>query len=282
MQPAQSPTGNTPREWRRAARRALDSLPDGTPRAVIICPLCGDRVPARGLRPQAFPARGEAHWQLAFTCPACGLITAFNAESLSLEQLRTRQGSAWAARLRRYAEGIPDSLRYTLRAGARQFAGTLIVAFATWLLLTGSLAPLDLAWGLIASLVVAAFAYRFAAIGLPGWFLSPRRWLAFGALLVEFTRQLVVQNFTLAARVLRPGLPIHPGIIAVPTALVDDVALTLLGSLVTLTPDTIVLDIDQRRGILYVHWIDVKTTDPVEAREMISASLEEKIARWLL
>lgn len=260
----------------------MESLPNGTPRATIVCPLCGDRVPARGLRPQAFPARGETRWQLAFTCPACGLITAFDAESLSPEQFRTRQGSAWAARLRRYAEGIPDSLRYTLRAGTRQFAGTLVVACATWLLLTGSLAPLDLAWGLIVSLVVAAFAYRFAAIGLPGWFWSAGRWLALGALLVEFTRQLVVQNVTLAARVLRSGLPVRPGIVAVPTALVDDTALTLLGSLVTLTPDTIVLDIDQRRGILYVHWIDVKTTDPLKAREMISASLEDKIARWLL
>jgi multicomponent Na+:H+ antiporter subunit E len=219
---------------------------------------------------------------LAFTCPACGLITTFNVEGLSLEQLRTQQGSAWAARLRRYAEGIPESLRYTQRAGARQFTGTLIVAFVTWLLLTGSLNPIDLAWGLAVSFVVAAFAYRFAAPGLSGWVFSPRRWLALGALLVEFARQLVVQNVTLAARVLRPGLPIRPGIVAVPTALVDDVALTLLGSLMTLTPDTVVLDIDQRRGILYVHWIDVKTTDPLEAREMISASLEDKITRWLL
>lgn len=282
MQPAQPPEGNTAREKRRAARHALERLPDGTTRAIITCPLCGDRVPARGLQPRDFPARGTVHWQITFTCPACGLITTFDTDGLELEQLRARHGSAWAARLRRFAEDVPESLRYTRRAGARHFAGTLVLAYVTWLLLTGSLAQLDLAWGLFVSIVVAAFAYRFAGLGLPEWPLSPRRWLALGALLVEFARQIVVQNVSLAARVLQPGLPIRPGIVAVPTALVDDFALTLLGSLVTLTPDTVVVDIDQRRGILYVHWIDVKTTDPLEAREMISAGLEEKITRWLL
>jgi multisubunit Na+/H+ antiporter MnhE subunit len=42
------------------------------------------------------------------------------------------------------------------------------------------------------------------------------------------------------------------------------------------------MDVDQERGIVYVHWIDVKTTEPEEARRLIAASLEEKIAAWLV
>ncbi|RPI92923.1 MAG: hypothetical protein EHM39_13250, partial [Chloroflexi bacterium] len=60
-----------------------------------------------------------------------------------------------------------------------------------------------------------------------------------------------------------------------------DVALTLLGSLSTLTPDTVTVDIDERRGVIYVHWIDVRTTDPEEAYRLISARLEQKIENLL-
>jgi len=76
-------------------------------------------------------------------------------------------------------------------------------------------------------------------------------------------------------------MSIRPGIVAVPTRLHSDVQLTLLGSLMSLTPDTVTMDIDQERGIIYVHWIDVQTTDPQEARKLISQSLEEKIIGWL-
>jgi multicomponent Na+:H+ antiporter subunit E len=99
---------------------------------------------------------------------------------------------------------------------------------------------------------------------------------------VEFVRQIVIQNITLSIRVLRPGLPIRPGIVAIPTKLTGDVPLTILGSLTTLTPDTVTMDIDTQRGLIYVHWIDVKTQDTDEMYKLISASLEEKIMRWLL
>ena len=54
------------------------------------------------------------------------------------------------------------------------------VMFAQWSFV--ALGLVFLAWGLTVSLVVAGFAYRFAAIRLPGWILSPRRWLALGSL----------------------------------------------------------------------------------------------------
>lgn len=131
------------------------------------------------------------------------------------------------------------------------------------------------------SLVVARFSYRLVAFGLPTWVTSPRRWIAFFELLAEFVRQLIVQNVTLSLRVLKPKIPIHPGIVAIPTRLRSDIALTVLGSLITLTPDTVTMDIDQRSGFIYVHWIDVKTTNPDDARKLISAAFEEKIIRWL-
>lgn len=273
---------HSPQQHARA-REVLRALPDGVEQATLICPLCGATVPARGLRGHALRGVDNTRWQLIFTCPACGLITAFDTDGLSLDVLESMRGSAWAGKLREFARAIRiEQPSYVHQATMRHFAGTFLAAFAAWMLLIGSTDPMQVGWGLAVSLVVARLTYRFAAIDLPTWALHPQRWLALGLLAVEFARQLVVQNITLSIRVLRPSLPIRPGIVAVPTNLTDEVALTLLGSLMTLTPDTVTMDVDQKRGIIFVHWIDVQTTDPTEAQRLLSAGLEEKITRWLV
>jgi multicomponent Na+:H+ antiporter subunit E len=209
-------------------------------------------------------------------------MTMFAVEGLSLEQLQSFQGSAWAARLRHFQREIrSNQLRYRRRATTRHFFGVLIVAFLAWMLLIGNFNPAEVLWGFVASLLVAWLTYRFLLFDFLWWVYDPRRWVALGKLLVEFTRQLIVQNVTLAVRVFRRDLRIRPGIVAIPTNLRGDGELTMLGSLMSLTPDTVTMDIDQERGIIYVHWIDVKTTDPQEARKLISASLEEKVVEWL-
>ncbi len=271
-----------PPEERAQARARLKALPAGAHDATLICPLCGSTVPVRGLRLLPLRDADQARWQLVFTCPACGLLTAFDAERLSAEQIEALRGSSWATELRQAQHAAQAEMPgYVRRATTRQLVGTFAITFVTWLLLIGNFNPVEVAWGFVVSLVIARLTYRFAAIDLPAWMLSPQRWLAFGLLAVEFIRQIIVQNVTLSIRVLRPDLPIRPGIVAIPTALRDDVALTLLGSLMTLTPDTVTMDIDQKRGIIYVHWIDVRSTEPHEAQRQISASLEQKIARWL-
>ena len=237
---------------------------------------------ARGLRPRAVAGR-EPVWELAFTCPACGLTTAFDATRVTAERLAALGGSGWAAELRQVRWHPPETgLPQAREATPSHFVAVLVVSFLTWLVLTFSLAPGDLLWGLAVSLVVARFSYRLVAFDLPAWVLQPRRWLYFADLLWEFTRQIIAQNVSLSLRVLRPSLPIRPGIVAVPTRVRGEVNLTLLGSLMSLTPDTVTIDIDQARSLVYMHWIDVQTTDPEQARQLISADLEDRLIRWLL
>jgi multicomponent Na+:H+ antiporter subunit E len=264
------------------ANEVLKSLPPQVQEATVICPLCGTAAPAIGF--QARPG-GEAQatlWRLVFVCPACGLRTAFDTAHLSLEHIHALQGSAWAAELAHYQQDINRSrLRIRRRATRRHFIGVFFICFITWIFLIGNLNPDEVLWGLVICLVISRFTYRFLLFDFWRWAYDPYRWGQFARLLLEFGRQLVVQNVTLALRVFRPNLPINPGIVAIPTKLRNDVQLTLLGSLMSLTPDTVTMDIDQERGIIYVHWIDVQTTDPQEARRLISASLEDKIIVWL-
>lgn len=267
---------------RSRARAILRSLPVGTHDATLVCPLCGASVPAHGLRAKLLQAAHDECWQILFTCPTCGLIIAFDTEGLSLEKIDALQGSPWATKLRQFHLAARTQMPgYTRRAGSRQLLGTWIVAFISWMLLIGNFNLPEVVWGVIVSFVIARFTYRFAAIDLPSWMVAPSRWVALGELAVEFIHQLVVQNITLSIRVLRPHLSIKPGIVAIPTALRDDVPLTILGNLMTLTPDTVTMDIDPDQGLVYVHWIEVRTTDQSEAQRMISAGLEEKISRWL-
>ncbi|MFN8417898.1 MAG: Na+/H+ antiporter subunit E [Anaerolineae bacterium] len=266
--------------YRRAAE-ALKTLHHEIQDLQIVCPLCSASVPLRGLQ-SASESSSKEHWKLIFACPSCGLISAFDTSRLSAKQLRAIQGSAWSAKLRQYfADKAPDELSMKEKPKVSHLVAVFVISMLTWFVLTGSLNLIDVLWGTIVSLMVARLSYQFVRFDLPHWMSSPRRWLHFADLLIEFLRQIVVQNITLSIRVLRADLPIRPGIVAIPTKLRNEVALTVLGSLITLTPDTVTLDIDQRKGLIYVHWIDVKTTDPQEAYQLIAAALEERIIRWL-
>lgn len=250
--------------------------------ATLVCPLCGSAAPASGLRRRPGERTAERPWQLIFTCSACGLLTPFTAEGVSLKQINAFQGSAWAAELRYFLRDIRrGQLRQQRRATRHHFVSVFIVCFLTWMALIDNLHPVEVLWGVVVSLIISRFTYRFLLFEFGGWLHDPRRWVQLGKLLVEFNRQLIVQNTALAIRVFRPNLAIRPGIVAVPTRLRGDGRLSLLGGLMSLTPDTVTLDIDQERGLIYVHWIDVQTTDPQEARKLISESLEEKIIGWL-
>jgi multicomponent Na+:H+ antiporter subunit E len=264
------------------ARKTAKSLPPQIQETRVSCPLCGATVPARGLI-ERLTVDQKPIWQISFTCPACGLITRFAVNHLSLKQLNAMSGSAWTNELRQFQWAHKGgNIAHERAASPRHFVGVLTISFLTWMVLTGSLSPFDILWGLIVSIIIARFSYRLVAFELPRWIVSPRRWVYFIHVMVEFVRQLVMQNVSLSIRVLRPDMSIRPGIVAVPTKLRGDINLTVLGSLMSLTPDTVTIDIDQAEGLVYVHWIDVKTTDPDGIRRLLATDLEDRIIRWLL
>ena len=105
-----------------------------------------------------------------------------------------------------------------------------------------------------------------------------RYWYFFAYYLPIFLWECFKANLDVAYRVLHPRLPICPGIVKVKVKLKTDTALTFLANSITLTPGTMSVDIDKDNGILYVHWIDVKTKD-VESATRIVVERFEKILR---
>jgi len=149
-----------------------------------------------------------------------------------------------------------------------------IIGFLVWALLTW---PLDFQH-LIVGLMVAAFvafitgdlfSYR------PYHFGHITRYIWFCYYVPMFLWECFKANIDVALRVLNPKLPINPGIVKVTTTLRSDTGLTFLANSITLTPGTLCVDIDAEKGILYIHWIDVKTQDADKATRLIVHNFEK-------
>jgi multicomponent Na+:H+ antiporter subunit E len=89
---------------------------------------------------------------------------------------------------------------------------------------------------------------------------------------------MLAANLDVVYRVIHPAMPIKPGIVKVKTRLKSESARAALANSITLTPGTLSVDITDD-GYLYVHWINVKTTDVGEATRQIVARFEGFLER---
>jgi multicomponent Na+:H+ antiporter subunit E len=140
-----------------------------------------------------------------------------------------------------------------------------------WIMLMGGLSSDVLVVGVLASLLIAllypnglSFFTEFRAT--PDAFAAGLRYYAF------FFKELVRSNLRLAAIVLSPSLPIRPGIVKVRTRLKSRMGRLMLANSITLTPGTLTVEMDGEW--LYVHWVNVESTDVEAATASIVAGFE--------
>ncbi len=101
-----------------------------------------------------------------------------------------------------------------------------------------------------------------------------RVWAAF-KLTVIFIKELVLSNISVLLLVIRPKLDLKPRFFALPTELERDWEITLLSSLITLTPGTVVVHVSDDQRVLYVHAIDADDVD--DAIHSIKNTFEKAI-----
>ena len=152
-----------------------------------------------------------------------------------------------------------------------------VLAFIIWLLLTWSLQAQTIIAGLAASVIVSLLFHEI----LPkehNVFISPVRIFWFLVYIPVFFYYVIVANIDVAYRVLHPKMPINPGIVKIKTNLKTDSGITALANSITLTPGTLTIDLTED-GFLYIHWINVKSTDIEEATKHIGQRFEYFIAK---
>ncbi len=123
----------------------------------------------------------------------------------------------------------------------------------------------------VAFLVAAVFGEGFAE--KPGKALNPVRWLYFLVFLPVFAYYVIEANLQVTYLLLHPKMPIKPEIVRIETTLKSRAAITVLANCITLTPGTLTVEATDD-GVLYVHWIEVRSTDPEEAHQMIAGKFE--------
>jgi multicomponent Na+:H+ antiporter subunit E len=149
-----------------------------------------------------------------------------------------------------------------------------IISFLTWSALNW---PLDTGHAVFG--VLAAFFVTYVLKDLYGErvapFLEPRRYLVFIFwYLPLFFLGMVRAGLSVAGRILHPSPAVQPGIVRVRTTLTTDVGLTFLANTITLTSNTLTVDVDRESGVLYVHWVHVQTQDIESATKTIIGRFE--------
>jgi multicomponent Na+:H+ antiporter subunit E len=137
----------------------------------------------------------------------------------------------------------------------------------TWAALQGELSAINLAFGFLLS---GAIIYIFRQM-----FFMPLYFRKAGLavkLAIVFFKELVKSNLSVLRVVMSPRLRVSSGVIALPTELRNDVALTLLANMITLTPGTLTLDISPDRRYLFVHTLNLD--DPEDVKREIRLAFE--------
>ncbi|HOL47536.1 MAG TPA: Na+/H+ antiporter subunit E [bacterium] len=153
---------------------------------------------------------------------------------------------------------------------------SFILCFVIWLLLTAEINFEIILIGIIISFITTILFSQFATNTYLK-ILSPIR--IFWALIYipVFLFECLKANLDVAYRVINPNLPIKPGIVKVRTNLKTNKGKTLLANSITLTPGTLTVEIIN--DFLYIHWINVKSTNIDEATNYIVKKFEKYIKR---
>lgn len=143
-----------------------------------------------------------------------------------------------------------------------------------WMFMTATFSPANLVLGFV-------IGYAILWIGqAPG---PEARALRKLPRLVTFTGfylwKLILASLRVAWDVVTPRYHMKPGVIAVPLEAKTDLEITLLASLISLTPGSLSLDVSDDRSRLYVHAMYLD--DPDALRREIKENLERRVLEFV-
>jgi multicomponent Na+:H+ antiporter subunit E len=148
----------------------------------------------------------------------------------------------------------------------------IIWILGAWPFVDGRIDVQVMAAGVIASLIVA-FLFHEILPKEHRVFVSPVRLFWLLVYLPVFFYYVMKANLDVVYRAIHPQMPIKPGIVKIKTNLKTESGITALANSITLTPGTLTVDLTDD-GFLYVHWINVKSTDVEQATKFIAQRFE--------
>jgi multicomponent Na+:H+ antiporter subunit E len=167
--------------------------------------------------------------------------------------------------------GKPAASRVSLRVGR-----LWVVLFAVWLMIESSLAVQPMLAGAVITLALAGvFGSRSEAWRQLRW--SPGACFHFMAYLGAFAVELVRANLSMLRYIYAPRVDVKPGIVKVRVRLKSPLGRLALANSIALTPGSLVIDV--AGDAMFVHWLDVRTTDIDEATRLLVTPFERHLEK---
>jgi multicomponent Na+:H+ antiporter subunit E len=154
--------------------------------------------------------------------------------------------------------------------------GLWIILFVIWMIANASLAIQPAVVGLAITFVIA-HAFASSSDAWRQLRLTPRALYHFIAFSGTFFVELVRANLNMMAYVYSPRIDIKPGIVKVRTRLQTPLGRLALANSIALTPGSLVMEM--RGNVLFIHWLDVQTTDIDGATEALVAQFEKHLEK---
>ncbi len=145
-----------------------------------------------------------------------------------------------------------------------------------WIAANSSLAIESVVTGALVSAVIAYVCSRKTDVW-QGIRFSPSRLYHFVVYTGVFFVELVRANMNMMRYVYSPRIDIKPGIVKVKIILKSPIGRLALANSIALTPGSLVVDVQD--DTLFVHWLDVKTTDPDEATRIIAGPFDKHLEK---
>lgn len=147
---------------------------------------------------------------------------------------------------------------------------TNIILTLIWVALTGSFSYVNLFMGF----VISFFVLWIISMGSPD-----RRYFTIAFKIIGFffyfLYEMLKANFQVAYEVMTSNLHMKPGIIRMELEARTDLEITLLASLISLTPGTLVLDVSDDKSVMYIHGMYLE--DRAKFIESIKSGLEKPL-----
>jgi multicomponent Na+:H+ antiporter subunit E len=143
-----------------------------------------------------------------------------------------------------------------------------------WMLLWGSFTPLTFVGGLVIAAVVLTV-FPLPAVTYAGR-IHPLGTLRFAG---RFLLDMVVASFQVVALAFRFGHEPRSAIVAVTLRAPSDLGLTMTAEALSLVPGSLIVDVDRKRGVLYVHVLNVASAEEADQFKQDVLALERRIVR---
>lgn len=153
--------------------------------------------------------------------------------------------------------------------------GSSLTVLLLWAVITNAASLGLLLLGCLLAIAIPLLTRRFWPN--PPRLVHPWRALRF---LGIFASDIVTANLRVARQIIGPLHRLSPAFVEVPLDLRDPFIATLLGSIVSLTPGTVSIDVDRQRWVLLVHALDAPDPSALigEIKERYELALKEIFA----